>query len=165
MSLCLILRVFVVTQAPPDFQQHHQGNFGPPLHSLVSQEQWRGPPQPHHNQDRFFPGEPPFPSPHMFDQPGPPALLNNSILGLSGQGPPSFPPQGALGGSGYGPMGLGQNQGPPSLSMQHPGPPGHPGSRGFVGHRQPFSPPHQGPPFSPPHIPYGVQVRHRVSDS
>ncbi|TRY98863.1 hypothetical protein DNTS_016662 [Danionella cerebrum] len=93
----------------------------------------------------------------MFDQPGPPALLNNSILGLSGQGPPSFPPQGALGGSGYGPMGLGQNQGPPSLSMQHPGPPGHPGSRGFVGHRQPFSPPHQGPPFSPPHIPYGVQ--------
>lgn len=96
----------------------------------------------------------------MFDQPGPAPLLNNSVLPLSGQGPPNFPPQGGLGGPAFGPLGLGQNQGPQSLALQHAGPPG---PRGFVGHRQPFSPPQQGPPFSPQHMPFGMQVRQRVS--
>lgn len=147
--------------APPDFQQH-LGNFGPPLRPLPSQEPWRGPPPPHHqDQDHFFPGEPRFSGQHMFDQPGPAPLLNNSVLPMSGQGPPNFPPQGGLGGPGFGPLGLGQNQGPQSLALQHAGPPGPPGPRGFVGHRQPFSPPQQGPPFSPQHMPFGMQVRQR----
>lgn len=119
--------------------------------------------------------EPRFSGQHMFDQPGPAPLMNNSVLTISGQGPPSFPPQGGLGGPGFGPLGLGQNQGPqgggvfqreplrPGLAPQHTGPPGPPGPRAFVGHRQPFSPQQQGPPFSPQHMPFGMQVRQRVS--
>ncbi|XP_051755310.1 RNA-binding protein 33 isoform X2 [Ctenopharyngodon idella] len=156
--------------APPDFQQHLQGNFGPPQRPLPSQEQWRGPPPHHQDQEHFFTGEPRFSGQHMFDQPGPAPLMNNSV---SGQGPPSFPPQGGLGGPGFGPLGLGQNQGPqgggvfqreplrPGMAPQHAGPPGPPGPRAFVGHRQPFSPQQQGPPFSPQHMSFGMQVRQR----
>ncbi|XP_067258254.1 RNA-binding protein 33 isoform X2 [Chanodichthys erythropterus] len=159
--------------APPDFQQHLQGNFGPPQRPLPSQEQWGGPPPHHQDQEHFFTGEPRFSGQHMFDQPGPAPLMNNSVLTISGQGPPSFPPQGGLGGPGFGPLGLGQNQGPqgggvfqreplrPGLAPQHTGPPGPPGPRAFVGHRQPFSPQQQGPPFSPQHMPFGMQVRQR----
>ncbi|XP_067258255.1 RNA-binding protein 33 isoform X3 [Chanodichthys erythropterus] len=155
--------------APPDFQQHLQGNFGPPQRPLPSQEQWGGPPPHHQDQEHFFTGEPRFSGQHMFDQPGPAPLMNNSVLTISGQGPPSFPPQGGLGGPGFGPLGLGQNQGPqgggvfqreplrPGLAPQHTGPPGPPGPRAFVGHRQPFSPQQQGPPFSPQHMPFGMQ--------
>lgn len=159
--------------APPDFQQHLQGNFGPPQRPLPSQEQWRGPPPHHQDQEHFFTGEPRFSGQQMFDQSGPPPLMNNSVLPISGQGPPSFPPQGGLGGPGFGPLGLGQNQGPqgggvfqreplrPGMGPQHAGPPGPPGPRPFVGHRQPFSPQQQGPPFSPQHMPFGMQVRQR----
>ncbi|XP_067294578.1 RNA-binding protein 33 isoform X2 [Pseudorasbora parva] len=154
----------------PDFQQHLQGNFGPLQRPLPSQEQWRGPPPHHQDQEHFFTGEPRFSGQQMFDQSGPPPLMNNSVLPISGQGPPSFPPQGGLGGPGFGPLGLGQNQGPqgggvfqreplrPGMGQQHAGPPG---PRPFVGHRQPFSPQQQGPPFSPQHMPFGMQVRQR----
>ncbi|XP_067294586.1 RNA-binding protein 33 isoform X3 [Pseudorasbora parva] len=150
----------------PDFQQHLQGNFGPLQRPLPSQEQWRGPPPHHQDQEHFFTGEPRFSGQQMFDQSGPPPLMNNSVLPISGQGPPSFPPQGGLGGPGFGPLGLGQNQGPqgggvfqreplrPGMGQQHAGPPG---PRPFVGHRQPFSPQQQGPPFSPQHMPFGMQ--------
>lgn len=116
--------------------------------------------------------EPRFSGQHMFDQRGPAPLMNNSVLPISGQGPPSFPPQGGLGSPGFASLGLRQNQGPqgggifqrepprPGLPPQHGGPPG---PRGFVGHRQPFSPQQQGPPFSPQHMPFGMQVRQRVS--
>ncbi|XP_016410513.1 RNA-binding protein 33-like isoform X2 [Sinocyclocheilus rhinocerous] len=156
--------------APPDFQQHLQGNFGPPQRPLLPQEQWRGPPPHHRDPEHFFPGEPRFSGQHMFDQPGPAPLMNNSVLPLSGQGPPSFPPQGGHRSPGFGSLGLGQNQGPqgggifqrepprPGLAPQHGGPPG---PRGFVGHRQPFSPQQQGPPFSPQHVQFGMQVRQR----
>ncbi|XP_077085331.1 RNA-binding protein 33 isoform X2 [Siphateles boraxobius] len=158
---------------PPDFQQHLQGNFGPPQRPLPSQEQWRGPPPHHQDQEHFFSAEPRFSGQHMFDQPGPAPLMNNSVLPISGQGPPSFPPQGGLGGPGFGPLGLGQNQGPqgegafqreplrPGLAPHHAGPPGPHGPRAFVGHRQPFSPQQQGPPFSPQHMLFGMQVRQR----
>lgn len=46
----------VLLQAPPDFQQHLQGNFGPPQRPLPSQEQWRGPPPHHQDQEHFFSG-------------------------------------------------------------------------------------------------------------
>uniref|UniRef100_A0A8C1G895 RNA binding motif protein 33a n=1 Tax=Cyprinus carpio TaxID=7962 RepID=A0A8C1G895_CYPCA len=159
--------------APPDFQQHLQGNFGPSQRPLPPQEQWRGPPPHHQDPEHFFPGEPRFSGQHMFDQPGPAPLMNNSVFPLSGQGPPSFPPQGGLGSPGFGSLGLGQNQGPqgggifqrepprPGLAPQHGGPPCPPGPRGFVGHRQHFSPQQQGPSFSPQHMQFGMQVRQR----
>uniref|UniRef100_A0A8C1GVD5 RNA binding motif protein 33a n=1 Tax=Cyprinus carpio TaxID=7962 RepID=A0A8C1GVD5_CYPCA len=159
--------------APPDFQQHLQGNFGPPQRPLPPQDQWRGPPPHHQDPEHFFPGEPRFSGQHMFDQPGPAPLMNNSVLPISGQGPPSFPPQGGLGSPGFGSLGLRQNQVPlgggifqrepprPGLAPQHGGPQGPPGPRGFVGHRQPFSPQQQGPPFSPQHMSFGMQVRQR----
>ncbi|XP_016388803.1 RNA-binding protein 33 isoform X2 [Sinocyclocheilus rhinocerous] len=156
--------------APPDFQQHLQGNFGPPQRSLPPQDQWRGPPPHHQDPEHFFPGEPHFSGQHMFDQPGPAPLMNNSVLPISGHGPPSFSPQGGLGSPGFGSLGLRQNQGPQGggmfqrepprlgLAPQHGGPPG---PCGFVGHRQPFSPQQQGPPFSPQHVQFGMQVRQR----
>ncbi|XP_059389387.1 RNA-binding protein 33 isoform X1 [Carassius carassius] len=148
--------------APPDFQQHLQGNFGPPQRPLPPQDQWRGPPQHHQDPEHFFPAEPRFSGQHMFDQPGPAPLMNNSVLPISCQGPPSFPPQGGLGSPGFGSLGLRQNQGPLGGGIfQREPPPGPPGPRGFVGHRQPFSPQQQGPPFSPQHMPFGMQVRQR----
>ncbi|XP_051572337.1 RNA-binding protein 33-like isoform X2 [Myxocyprinus asiaticus] len=159
--------------APPDFQQHLHENFGPPQRPLPPQEQWRGPPPRHQDREHFFTGEPHFPGQHLFDQTGPPPLMNNSVLPMSGQGPPPFPPQGGLGGSGFGSLGLGQSQGPqgggvfqrepprPSMAPLHAGPPGPPGPCGFVGHRQPFSPQQQGPPFSSQNMPFGMQVRQR----
>lgn len=94
--------------------------------------------------------------------------MNSSILPLPGQGPPPFPPQGGLGGPGFGPLGVGQSQGPQGggLFQRDPPRPGlapPPGPRGFVGHRQSFSPQQPGPPFSPQHMPFGMQVRQRVS--
>ncbi|KTF87846.1 hypothetical protein cypCar_00029753 [Cyprinus carpio] len=165
-----------LAKAPPDFQQHLQGNFGPPQRPLPPQDQWRGPPPHHQDPEHFFPGEPRFSGQHMFDQPGPAPLMNNSVLPISGQGPPSFPPQGGLGSPGFGSLGLRQNQVPlgggifqrepprPGLAPQHGGPQGPPGPRGFVGHRQPFSPQQQGPPFSPQHMSFGMQVRQRDPD-
>ncbi|XP_052416597.1 RNA-binding protein 33 isoform X6 [Carassius gibelio] len=148
--------------APPDFQQHLQGNFGPPQRPLPPQDQWRGPPQHHQDPEHFFPAEPRFSGQHMFDQPGPAPLMNNSVLPMSCQGPPSFPPQGGLGSPGFGSLGLRQNQGPLGGGIfQREPPPGPPGPRGFVGHRQPFSPQQQGPPFNPQHMPFGMQVRQR----
>uniref|UniRef100_A0A8C2KKP1 RNA binding motif protein 33a n=1 Tax=Cyprinus carpio TaxID=7962 RepID=A0A8C2KKP1_CYPCA len=159
--------------APPDFQQHLLGNFGPSQRPLPPQEQWRGTPPHHQDPEQFFPGESRFSGQHMFDQPGPAPLMNNSVFPLSGQGPPSFPPQGGLGSPGFGSLGLGQNQGPqgggifqrepprPGLAPQHGGPPCPPGPRGFVGHRQHFSPQQQGPSFSPQHMQFGMQVRQR----
>ncbi|XP_016336755.1 RNA-binding protein 33 [Sinocyclocheilus anshuiensis] len=159
--------------APPDFQQHLQGNFGPPQRSLPPQDQWRGPPPHHQDPEHFFPGEPRFSGQHMFDQPGPAPLMNNSVLSISGHGPPSFPPQAGLGSPGFGSLGLRQNQGPQGggmfqrepprlgLALQHGCPPGPSGPHGFVGHRQPFSPQQQGPPFSPQHVQFGMQVRQR----
>ncbi|XP_065145454.1 RNA-binding protein 33 isoform X1 [Paramisgurnus dabryanus] len=159
--------------APPDFQQHLQGNFGPPQRLLPLQDQWRGPPPLHQDREHFFTGEPRFPGQHIFDQPGPAPLMNTSVLPMPGQGPLSYPQQGGFGGPGFGPLGLGQNQGPqgggvfqrdpprPGLAPQHGGPAGPPGPRGFLGHRQPFSPQQQGPPFSPQHMQFGMQVRQR----
>ncbi|XP_026123569.1 RNA-binding protein 33 isoform X5 [Carassius auratus] len=148
--------------APPDFQQHLQGNFGPPQRPLPPQDQWRGPPQHHQDPEHFFPAEPRFSGQHMFDQPGPAPLMNNSVLPMSCQGPPSFPPQGGLGSPGFGSLGIRQNQGPLGGGIfQREPPPGPPGPRGFVGHRQPFSPQQQGPPFNPQHMPFGMQVRQR----
>ncbi|XP_057185906.1 RNA-binding protein 33 isoform X4 [Triplophysa rosa] len=145
----------------PDFPQHLQGNFGPPR-PLPLQEPWRGPPPPHQDREHFFASEPRFPGQHIFDQPGPVPLMNTSILPLPGQGPPPFPPQGGLGGPGFGPLGVGQSQGlqggglfqrdPPRPGLAPP-----PGPRGFVGHRQSFSPQQPGPPFSPQHMPFGMQ--------
>ncbi|XP_051559541.1 RNA-binding protein 33 isoform X3 [Myxocyprinus asiaticus] len=152
--------------APPDFQRHLQGNFGPPQRPLPPQEQWRGPLPSHQDREHFYTGEPHFPGQHQFDQTGPPPLMNSNVLPMSGQGPLPFPPQGGLGGSVFGPLGLGQSQGPQgggvfqresprqSLAPQHAGPPG---PRGFVGHRQPFSPQQLGPPFSPQNMPFGMQ--------
>ncbi|XP_052001780.1 RNA-binding protein 33-like isoform X2 [Xyrauchen texanus] len=159
--------------APPDFQQHLQGNFGPTQRPVPPQEQWRGPPPRHQDREHFFTGEPHFPGQHLFDQTGPPPLMNSSVHPMSGQGPPPFPLQGGLGGSGFGSLGLGQSQRPQgggvfqrepprqNMAPLHAGPPGHPDPCGFVGHRQPFSPQQQGPPFSPQNMPFGMQVRQR----
>ncbi|XP_052457486.1 RNA-binding protein 33-like isoform X3 [Carassius gibelio] len=149
--------------APPDFQQHLQGNFGPPQRPLPHQEQWRGPPPHHQDPEHFFPGEPRFSGQHLFDQPGPAPLMNNSVFSLSGQGPPSFPLQGGLRSPGFGSLGLGQNQGSQGGGIFQREPsrtglaPQHGGPRGFGGHRQPFSPQQQGPPFSSQHMQFGMQ--------
>ena len=94
---------------------------------------------------------------------------------MPGQGPLSFPQPGqGPGGPGFGPLGPGQGQGPLGALFQreppprsgppppHSGPPGPPGPRPFMGNRQPF-PPQQGPPFNSQHMPFGLQVRQRVS--
>ncbi|XP_041923235.1 RNA-binding protein 33 isoform X2 [Alosa sapidissima] len=156
---------------PPDFQQHHPGNFGQPQRPPHPPEPWRGPPPPHQDREPFFLGEPRFPGQHLFDQPNPSQLMNNNNAHpMPGQGPLSFPQPGqGPGGPGFGPLGPGQGQGPlgalfqreppprQGLPPQHGGPPGPPGPRPFLGNRQAFPPQQQGPIFNSQHMPFGLQ--------